>query len=212
MKVFVINGGQIYNNDFGTGHLNEQMTQWTVDFFTRRGDVVRQTNINQPLDLQEEVNKYTWADLVIYNFPIWWMDVPYGFKKYIDDVWQAGKGAMYVSDGRTRKDPSRKYGSGGLMQGKKYMVNCSLNAPEEAFTDPAQLTAGHPLDDALLSHFHIMHKFIGFESALPGYHLYDVYKNQDAGRFEQYEKEFKDNLKQAVSECSCQRLSYPLYF
>lgn len=44
-------------------------------------------------------------------------------KKYIDDVFTEGHGTLYASDGRTRKDPSKKYGSGGLVQGKKYMLS-----------------------------------------------------------------------------------------
>lgn len=200
MKVFVLNGGQIYGKDLGSGKLNKAITEWTVDFFTKRGDEVRQTDINDTIKLEEEVEKFKWADLVVYNLPIWWMDMPYGMKKYIDDVFQAGKGTIYVSDGRTRKDPSRKYGSGGLMQGKHYMVNCSLNAPEEAFTDPRQLTGGKSLDDSLLLHFHIMNKFVGFEPALPGYHFYDVYKGSGT---ENFEKEFKAHLEKVFSSCHC---------
>lgn len=36
-------------------------------------------------------------------------------KKYIDDVFIEGYGTLYVSDGRIRKDSSKKYGFGGLV-------------------------------------------------------------------------------------------------
>jgi modulator of drug activity B len=39
-------------------------------------------------------------------------------EKYIDDVFTEGHGSLYASDGRTRSDASKKYGSGGLIQGK----------------------------------------------------------------------------------------------
>ncbi len=39
-------------------------------------------------------------------------------EKDIDDVFTEGHGTLYASDGRTRKDPSKKYGSGSLVQGK----------------------------------------------------------------------------------------------
>ena len=45
------------------------------------------------------------------------MGAPWTVKKYIDDVFTEGHGTLYASDGRTRKDPSKKYGSGGLLTG-----------------------------------------------------------------------------------------------
>ncbi|VFS38584.1 modulator of drug activity B [Escherichia coli] len=56
------------------------------------------------------------------------MGAPWTVKKYIDDVFTEGHGTLYASDGRTRKDPSKKYGSGGLVQGKKYMLSLTWNA------------------------------------------------------------------------------------
>lgn len=39
-------------------------------------------------------------------------------EKYIDEVFTAGHGSLYASDGRTRSDAGKKYGSGGLIQEK----------------------------------------------------------------------------------------------
>ncbi|MEY4937038.1 MAG: hypothetical protein RIS64_3397, partial [Bacteroidota bacterium] len=49
---------------------------------------------------------------------------PWIYKKYADEVFTAGliQQAMLTDDGRTRKDPSKQYGTGGKMQGKKYML------------------------------------------------------------------------------------------
>lgn len=58
-------------------------------------------------------------------------------KKYIDEVFTAGHGSLYANDGRTRSDHSQKYGSGGLVQGKQYMLSLTWNAPQQAFDDPA---------------------------------------------------------------------------
>ncbi len=40
----------------------------------------------------------------------------------MDDVFTEGHGTLYASDGRTRSDAAKKYGSGGLVQGKIYAV------------------------------------------------------------------------------------------
>lgn len=59
-------------------------------------------------------------------------------EKYIDDVFTAGHGKLYASDGCTRSDATKGYGSGGLIQGKTYMLSVTWNAPLEAFNDPKQ--------------------------------------------------------------------------
>ena len=64
----------------------------------------------------------------------------------MDDVFTEGHGSLYASDGRTRSDASKKYGSGGLVQGKKYMLSLTWNAPMEAFTDKDQFFHGVGVD------------------------------------------------------------------
>ena len=43
------------------------------------------------------------------------------------------KEVLLAGDARTRLDPSRQYGTGGKMQGKKFMICATWNAPREAF-------------------------------------------------------------------------------
>ncbi|WP_390904028.1 NAD(P)H-dependent oxidoreductase [Shewanella phaeophyticola] len=64
---------------------------------------------------------------------------PWIVKKYIDEVFTIGHGRLYQSDGRSRKNADQHYGSGGLIQGKQYMLSVTWNAPEQPFTDPQQI-------------------------------------------------------------------------
>ncbi len=48
----------------------------------------------------------------------WWMMMPWMVKKYMDDVYTLGHGYLYANDGRTRQNPSKQYGTGGLLHGK----------------------------------------------------------------------------------------------
>lgn len=75
------------------------------------------------------MQNFVWADVVIWQMPGWWMGAPWTVKKYIDDVFTEGHGTLYASDGRTRSDASKKYGSGGLIQGTKYMLS-DLERPD----------------------------------------------------------------------------------
>lgn len=98
-------------------------------------------------------------------------------KKYIDEVFTAGHGSLYSSDGRTRADAGKKYGSGGLIKGKKYLLSLTWNAPLEAFTDPDQFFHGVGVDGVYL-HFHKANQFLGME-ALPTFICNDVIKQPD---------------------------------
>ena len=86
-------------------------------------------------------------------------------EKYIDEVFTAGHGSLYASDGRTRSDAGKKYGSGGLIQ-EKIPAEPDRNAPLEAFTDPNQFFHGVGVDGVYL-HFHKANQFPGWKPCRP---------------------------------------------
>ena len=133
MNVFIINGGQTFAHSGGM--FNNTLTGWTVEVMKEKGFAYRVTNINDAFDPLAEVENFKWADVIIYHTPIWWFQLPNGMKRYIDEVFTAGHdNGIYRNDGRSRKNPDVNYGTGGLMQGKRYMVTTSWNAPQTAFT------------------------------------------------------------------------------
>ncbi|MBC6110673.1 NAD(P)H-dependent oxidoreductase [Pedobacter fastidiosus] len=177
-KIFIINGGQKFGHS--GGKFNETISSATEDFFNSlEGFEVKTTNINNNYDPKEEVAKYVWADVVIYHTPIWWFQLPHGFKKYIDVVFTEGyKSGIYISDGRKSANPTRNYGTGGMLHGRKYMVTSSWNAPKEAFTLPDEFFMETSVDDGPLFGFHRMNAFTGMER-IDGMHFHDVEKNAD---------------------------------
>lgn len=98
-------------------------------------------------------------------------------KKWIDEVFTLGYDFLYESDGRTRSDDSKKYGSGGLLQDKNYMLSLTWNAPLEAFNDQEQFFEGIGVDGLYL-HFHKANQFLGM-AALPTFITNDVVKSPD---------------------------------
>jgi modulator of drug activity B len=148
-------------------------------FNTLEGVEVRQTNIADGYDPVAEVDKFVWADVIIYHTPIWWFQLPFGFKKYIDEVFTAGhQKGIYHSDGRKSENPKINYGTGGMMHGRKYMLTTSWNAPETAFTFPGEFFDGKSVDDGPLFGFHRMNAFTGMKP-LTSFHFHDVEKNAD---------------------------------
>ncbi|GLB48997.1 NAD(P)H-dependent oxidoreductase [Neptunitalea lumnitzerae] len=192
-KIFVINGGKIFAHS--PGRFNKTLLELDQEFFTRNNSFeLKITDINEPYDLESEVDKYLWADIVIYHFPIWWFAMPFALKEYIDKVFTAGhRKGMYYSDGRKSDNPNVNYGKGGLLHGKKYMVTTSWNAPETAFTLPGEFFKETSVDDGILFGFHRMNEFIAME-ALPSMHFHDVEKNGGTKRIEALKKEYLTHL------------------
>jgi len=177
-KIFIINGGQKFGHS--GGRFNESIAATSEKFFKEQnGFEVKTTNINEDYDPKMEVEKYTWADVVIYHTPIWWFQLPHGLKKYIDVVFTEGHNkGIYHSDGRSSKNPAINYGTGGMLKGKQYMVTSSWNAPKEAFTLPNEFFMQTSVDNGPLFGFHRMNAFTGM-SALESIHFHDVEKNAD---------------------------------
>ncbi|AJI96113.1 flavodoxin-like fold family protein [Yersinia ruckeri] len=167
------------------GELNHTLTTEAVECLQELGHQVKITVVDQGYDIETEIENFLWADTLIYQMPAWWMGPPWTLKKYIDDVFTEGHGRLYQSDGRTRSDDNKKYGSGGLLQGKTYMLSVTWNAPMEAFTDPEQFFHGVGIDGVYLP-VHKANQFLGMEP-LPTFMCNDVIKQPDiAGDIARY--------------------------
>ncbi|MBE8595187.1 NAD(P)H-dependent oxidoreductase [Xenorhabdus sp. BG5] len=171
--ILVINSAK--NFDVSKGELNNALTDVIKDHLTEIGHKVQVTHVDKGYDITAEVNKFLWADRIIYQMPGWWMEAPWILKKYVDEIFQTGRGALFKNDGRTRHDPAKKYGSGGLIQGKAYMFSVTWNAPLESFEDPKQFFEGKGIDSVYYP-FHKANQFLGM-SPIPTFACYDVIKD-----------------------------------
>ena len=184
-KVFIVNGHQYW--EISTGKLNASLVDFAKHQLEQNGFSVKTTHIDDAYEIEREIEKFVWADFIIFQTPVYWFSIPWGFKKYFDEVYMAGRGKLFEGDGRTRTDPEVKYGSGGLMQGKKYMLSTTWNAPLEAFTDDQQIFEGRNVDDVFF-YFHKAQQFMGM-THLPAFACHDVLKNPDIEEdFKRYKK------------------------
>jgi modulator of drug activity B len=188
-NILIVNGAKQFAHS--NGELNDTLTALGEDVLSDLGHCVKVTRTDANYDAQEEVEKYLWADVVIYQMPGWWMGAPWTMKKYIDDVFTTGHGSLYANDGRSRSDATKKYGSGGLIQGKKYMLSLTWNAPLQAFDDPEQFFHGVGVDGVYLP-FHKANQFLGMQS-LETFIVNDVIK---APQIAQYEQAYRQHLQQ----------------
>lgn len=180
-KILIINAGQQFAHS--NGAFNERVSEETLAYFQSQSGVeTKLTTVAAGYDPAAEVAKFVWADYVIYHTPIWWFQLPFGFKKYIDEVFTAGhQNGIYHSDGRRSAHPEINYGTGGLLQGTKYLLTTSWNAPHTAFTLTGEFFGQRSVDDGPLFGFHRMNAFAAMEP-LQSFHFHDVEKNADVER------------------------------
>lgn len=145
------------------------------DFFSEHGFNVKHSVVESDYTVREELDKLAWADYIVFQYPVYWMGVPWITKKYIDEVFSGGMNTVtYTSDGRSREDASKKYGSGGLMQGKKYMLSLTYNCPQSEFDNKEGFFDGLTLDEANVA-THKLFQFCGAEP-LETYAIHDIFK------------------------------------
>ncbi len=175
-NVLIIHANQSYPG-ISDGLLNRTLATVVKDEMSARGSQVRETHIERGYDINAEVQKHLWADLIVTQSPVFWFRAPWIYKRYIDEVFTAGmiQQSFISDDGRTEKDPAKQYGSGGKLHGKRFLLSLTMNTPEEAFNNPEQhLHAGRSLDE-LFSSTTSVYKFCGFE-ILPCFGAFNVVK------------------------------------
>ncbi|MFH2395302.1 NAD(P)H-dependent oxidoreductase [Raoultella ornithinolytica] len=175
-NVLIINAHQFYEG-ISSGSLNKALVGVIQEEMEKRGYTVKLTDIERGYNINEEVEKHLWADIIITQSPVYWFSTPWIYKKYVDEVFTAGlmQQSFLADDGRTRQDPSRQYGMGGKMQGKQYMLSLTWNAPQEAFEDSSQvLFTGKSVDD-VFAYNTANYKFFGVEP-VSSFSCFDVMK------------------------------------
>jgi len=173
-NILIINGHQRYDQ-IAEGKLTKLFIDAADEFLSKNGLNVKHSVIESDYDINDELEKFAWADYILFQYPVYWMGVPWMTKKYIDEVFSAGVNTVtYVSDGRSREDASKKYGSGGLMQGKKYMLSLTYNCPDTEFDNKDGFFDGLSLDEANVA----THKLFQFCGATPleTYAIHDIFK------------------------------------
>lgn len=195
-KVLIINAGQNFGHS--GGKYNDTIAENTLAVLKKFENIeVKTTQIADGFDKDEEVKKFVWADFIIYHTPIWWFQLPNGFKKYIDEVFTAGHAkGIYMSDGRKAENPEINYGTGGMLGGRKYMVTTSWNAPETAFTLPGEFFNETSVDNGPLFGFHKMNAFVSLEK-MGSFHFHDVEKNAN---IERDMKLYRDHIEQVFEK------------
>lgn len=182
--VFIINGTDNQYDYASKGELNTLLAETAADYLKDNGFELLKTTIKDGYEVKEEDEKWGKADVVLFQFPIYWFGAPAVLKRYFEDIYN---GKQFYKGGT-------EYGRGGLLTGKSYIVSTTWNAPIEVFNNPDSFFNGQSVDE-VLSAFHFTHEFIGLKK-LPSISFNDVVKNPDAAS---YVQQLKDHLKNVLT-------------
>ncbi len=158
-KALIINGHQKF--PYNEGRLNQTLMNEIAECLKDEFDL-KMTILQKGWNVEEEIQKFQWADIIIFQTPVYWFSVPALLKQYLEEVYQHG---LFFKG-------SNDYGSGGLLINKKYMLSTTWNAPKEAFNNPMGFFKGLSVDDILIS-FHETQRFVGMK-ALPSFSCHNV--------------------------------------
>jgi modulator of drug activity B len=175
MQIFVINGHKYY--PWSQGQLNKTLFDGIIA--TLSDHEVKTTVVEQGYDVEAEIEKFLWADVIIFQTPVNWFALPGMFKSYMDEIYRYG--VFY--------GPSDEYGRGGLLKGKRYMYSLTMNSPEEAFGKTGGFYDGRGLDELIVA-LHKLQEFCGLEK-IPTFAAYDVVKNPN---IELYKQQLREHL------------------
>ena len=176
--VLILNGSCKFFNRGGS--LNNAFSKIAVQELQGYGLNVMETKMASYKSVNEEVEKILRADVIILQSAVWAMCMPWPVKKYVDEVMTQPE--VCGTDGRTRELPDKTYGSGGVLKNKHYLISTTWNAPEKAFTHPAEFFSGLGVD-AVLTPWHKQFQYMGLGlRKLPDFCCFDVYKNPQIER------------------------------
>jgi NAD(P)H dehydrogenase (quinone) len=103
-------------------------------------------------DIQAEMDKLFWCDVLILQFPLWWFGLPAILKGWVDRVFASG---------------GKVYGGGrwyerGVFAGKRAMCSVTIGGPASMYAEDG---VNGPLDAVLYPIEHGILGFVGFEVA-----------------------------------------------
>lgn len=170
-SIYILQASKIYgareSRAQSTGGLNTLLAKKAEEILSPHHRVLL-NNIADGYDYMEERERILSHDLVIFQFPIFWFNMPHFLKAYMDDIYTSPQ--FWHNEAK-----SLAYGRGGHASGK-YMLSVTFNAPKAAFS-AGGFTGGASPDD-VLRNVHLTQQYIGLQP-LPTFAAYNVYRVYD---------------------------------
>lgn len=93
-------------------------------FFKQQVEEMHATDVHGfAPDLEAELQKVEWCDLMIWQFPLWWFGLPSVLKGWVDRVFAMGR--VYGGE---------RFYENGVFKGKRAMLSVTTGGPESVYT------------------------------------------------------------------------------
>lgn len=138
-------------------------------------------------DVQAEMDKLLWADVLILQFPLWWFTMPAILKGWVDRVYAYGF-AYGVGEHSDRRWGDR-YGE-GMFAGKRAMLVVTAGGWEEHY---APRGINGPIEDLLFPINHGVLHYPGYD-VLPPFVTYRTDRLDEAG-FERVTERLRERIR-----------------
>lgn len=123
------------------------------NYFKQQTEEMHATEMNGfSADIESEIEKLEWCDLLILQFPLWWFGLPAVLKGWVDRVFAMGR---TYGGGRIYED--------GVFRRKQALLSLTTGGPEEGYSE------GVARGDmtAILLPIHRSMLFVGFDILAP---------------------------------------------
>lgn len=123
-------------------------------YFKQQTEEMHATEVNGfAPDIQAEMEKLDWCDVLIFQFPLWWFSMPAILKGWVDRVFAMGR--IYGGG---------KWYDNGIFKGKKAMLSLTTGGPETMYSETG---VNGNIHDILFPINHGILRFVGFDVLPP---------------------------------------------
>ncbi|CAB9544885.1 hypothetical protein BROOK1789C_2024 [Bathymodiolus brooksi thiotrophic gill symbiont] len=178
MKILLITAG--YSIFDAKGQLNGFLSYLTDNHFSKKGYKVKISDVTKDTwDVDREVDKLLWADVIIYITPIMWFNMPAPLVKWLDEVLLYQK-TFIITD---------EYGEGGQVPADKFMIVTTSNMKSSDLGKGFVLKNAPHIDD-LLQPLIMTNHYLSIRNQIPTFHADNVI----AGDTDWIEKDYIEHL------------------
>ncbi|WP_369177317.1 NAD(P)H-dependent oxidoreductase [Candidatus Thiodubiliella endoseptemdiera] len=162
MKILLVTAGHSIFD--AKGQLNGFLSYLTDKTLSEKSHKVKISDVTKDtLDMDRELNKLLWADVVIYIMPIMWFNMPAPLVKWLDEVLLYEK-TFVITDA---------YGEGGQVPANKFMIVTTSNMKSSDLGKDFVLKNAPHIDD-LLQPLIMTNHYLSIREQLPTFHADNV--------------------------------------
>lgn len=161
MKVLIVSAG--YKIFDAKGQLNGFLAYLTESHLKANGYQVKSSDVTKDWDVERELEKLLWAEVIIYVTPLMWFNLPAPMVRWLDEVLVYNKTFVITPE----------YGEGGRVPADKFMIVATSNLKSSDLGKGFVLKDAPHIDD-LMRPLIQTNYYLSIREKIPTFHAGDV--------------------------------------